>query len=102
MKRQLLTDIELDVQELKCLADSFSKTPTTVFREMMARNVLQMRGRLDELLNELNADCGEVASDTKESVADYVADNPISVSCELEAERSEERRVGKECRSRGS
>ncbi|GAE14649.1 hypothetical protein IX307_000370 [Bacteroides pyogenes] len=89
MKRQLLTDIELDVQELKCLADSFSKTPTTVFRELMARNVLQMRGRLDELLKELNADCGEVASDTKESVAAYVADNPLSVSCELEAETAQ-------------
>lgn len=86
MKRQLLTDIELDVQELKCLADSFSKTPTTVFRELMTRNVLQMRGRLDELLEELSANCGVASSDNKESVACYVTDDPLPISCELEVE----------------
>lgn len=85
MKQQLLTDIELDVQELKCLADSFSKTPTVVFRDLMTRNVLQMRGRLDELLEELGADCQHVASDTKEAAVSFVPEDAISESPQLDS-----------------
>lgn len=50
----LLTDIELDIQELKCLMDAFSREPNVALREVLKRNILQMRGRLDTLLLQLD------------------------------------------------
>lgn len=51
----LLTDIELDIQELKCLMDAFMREPNASLREVIRRNILQMRGRLDALLLNLDA-----------------------------------------------
>lgn len=54
----LLTDIELDVQELKYLMDVISHEPNSPLKEVARRSVLQMRSRLDALLQELNEkDC---------------------------------------------
>lgn len=52
--QSLLTNIELDIQELKCLMDAFSREPNVSIREVLRRNILQMRGRLDQLLSELD------------------------------------------------
>lgn len=49
----LLADIELDVHELKCVIDALSQNSGNTLREVARRNVLQMRARLDQLLEEL-------------------------------------------------
>lgn len=54
----LLADIELDVQELKYLIDVISHEPNSPLKEVAKRTVLQMRSRLDVLLQQLNQkDC---------------------------------------------
>lgn len=55
MKQKLLTDIELDVHELKYLMESFSKEPTQTLSELLKRSIARMQGRLDELLQEVDA-----------------------------------------------
>lgn len=63
MNQKLLTDIELDVQELKCLMKSFDSDHTSTLRELLKRSIIQMQGRLEQLKGEL----GEVQ--ISESVA---------------------------------
>lgn len=53
MKRKLLTDIELDVQGLKYLMESFSKESTVTLSELLKRNILQLQERLELLLQEV-------------------------------------------------
>ena len=55
MKQNLLTDIELDVHELKYLMDSFTKEPTPTLSELLKRSITRMQGRLDELQQEVDA-----------------------------------------------
>ena len=55
MKQKLLTDIELDVHELKYLMDSFTKEPTPTLSELLKRSITRMQGRLDELQQEVVA-----------------------------------------------
>ena len=55
MKQKLLTDIELDVHELKYLMDSFAKEPTPTLSELLKRSITRMQGRLDELQQEVDA-----------------------------------------------
>lgn len=50
----LLADIELDVQELKCLIDVISHESNSPLKEVAKRSALQMRSRLDVLLQQLN------------------------------------------------
>ena len=50
----LLNDIELDIQELKCLMEAVSRKPNSALREVAKRNIVQMRGRLDILLEQLD------------------------------------------------
>ena len=53
--RVLLNDIELDIQEIKLLVDVLSREPNAMLREVLKRNILQARDRLDRMLQELNA-----------------------------------------------
>ena len=48
MKQKLLTDIELDVHELKYLMESFSKESTQTLSELLKRSITRMQGHLDE------------------------------------------------------
>ena len=50
----LLTNIELDIQELKYLMKAFEREPNGTLREVLRRNILQMRDRLDQMLTELD------------------------------------------------
>ena len=50
----LLDDIELDIQELKYLMKAFEREPNGTLREVLKRNILQMRDRLDQMLTELD------------------------------------------------
>ena len=54
MKQSLLTDIELDVQELRYLIDALSKEHNGALCDIAKRNILQMRSRLDILYEELS------------------------------------------------
>lgn len=55
MKQKLLTDIELDVHELKCLMDSYSKEPTYTLSELLKRSIQRMQDRLELLTQELDS-----------------------------------------------
>ena len=50
----LLTNIELDIQELKYLMEAFEREPNGTLRDVLKRNILQMRDRLDQMLTELD------------------------------------------------
>ena len=52
MKQKLLTDIELDVHELKLLMNTFSKEPTQTLSELLKRSILRMQERLEQLSEE--------------------------------------------------
>ena len=82
MKQKLLTDIELDVHELKFLMDTFSKEPTQTLSELLKRSITRMQGRLDELQQEVDAvqvtsplTVEETAEETNE-VAESEVDSP--------------------------
>ncbi|WP_455586524.1 hypothetical protein [Bacteroides sp.] len=72
----LLTNIELDIQELKYLMDAFSREPNAPLRELLKRNILQMSGRLDQLLLELDV----VEKSAKELL------KPVQIEKEAETE----------------
>ncbi|WP_294628155.1 hypothetical protein [uncultured Bacteroides sp.] len=55
MKQKLLADIELDVHELKCLMESFSKEPNRTSSELLKRSITRMQGRLDEFSQEIGS-----------------------------------------------
>ena len=55
MKQKLLTDIELDVHELKLLVNTFSKEPTQTLSELLKRSILRMQERLEQLSEEISA-----------------------------------------------
>lgn len=96
MKQKLLTDIELDVHELKYLMESFSKEPTQTLSELLKRSIARMQEHLDELSKEIGSVEGEslssvpsassatvVAAVTAESVAlsaDIPSDTVVTVA----------------------
>ena len=55
MKQKLLTDIELDVHELKYLMESFSKESTQTLSELLKRSILRMQERSEQLSEEISA-----------------------------------------------
>ncbi|WP_308744007.1 hypothetical protein [uncultured Bacteroides sp.] len=79
MKQKLLTDIELDVHELKCLMESFSKEPNQTLSELLKRSIARMQGRLDELSQEIGS---VVVSDVPSSIIEetIVEEKEIVVS----------------------
>ncbi|MEG2071517.1 MAG: hypothetical protein RR034_09110, partial [Bacteroidales bacterium] len=50
----LLANIELDIQELKCLVGAFSQEPNAILRGVLKRNILQLHKRLDLLSQQLD------------------------------------------------
>lgn len=82
MKQTVLTDIELDVQEMKYLMESFSEEPTRTLAELLKRNILCMQGRLNDLLQEVESAC-----ETEEtSVTEEECEAPAEEECEVPAE----------------
>lgn len=51
----ILNDIELDIQELKCLMQAVTADPNPALRNVAKRNIRQMKARLDALLQLLEA-----------------------------------------------
>ena len=77
MKQKLLTDIELDVHELKYLMDSFTKEPTQTLSELLKRSITRMQGRLNELQQEVDAVQVTSSSAVEETVEE---DNEVTDS----------------------
>ena len=86
----LLNDIELDIQELKCLMEAVSRKPDSALREVAKRNIVQMRGRLDILLKQL--DRGAIPEN--ELPDRIINPMPEPVSAAAAAEEEEEIVVG--------
>ena len=74
MKQKLLTDIELDVHELKLLMNTFSKEPTQTLSELLKRSILRMQDRLEQLSEEIEA---VPVEDSPSSVAEVESEVPI-------------------------
>lgn len=55
MEQKLLTEIELDVQELKYLMNLFAKEPTQTLSDLLKRNIVRMQEHLDSLQQEVDA-----------------------------------------------
>ena len=85
MKQKLLTDIELDVHELKYLMDSFTKEPTPTLSELLKRSITRMQGRLDELQQEVDAvqvispSAVEETAEEEDGVAGSEEDSPVII-----------------------
>ena len=85
MKQKLLTDIELDVHELKYLMDSFTKEPTPTLSELLKRSITRMQGRLEELQQEVDAvqvispSAVEETAEEEDEVAGSVEDSPVII-----------------------
>lgn len=77
MKQKLLTDIELDVHELKYLMNTFSKEPTLTLSELLKRSILRMQERLERLSEEVDA--VQVIEAVVEKEAPVVVENEIVV-----------------------
>ena len=85
MKQKLLTDIELDVHELKLLMNTFSKEPTQTLSELLKRSITRMQGRLDELQQEVDAvqvispSAVEETAEEEDEVAGSEEDSPVII-----------------------
>ncbi|WP_411956155.1 hypothetical protein [Bacteroides hominis] len=79
----LLNDIELDIQELKCLMEAVSRKPNSALREVAKRNIVQMRGRLDILLEQL--DRGALPENELPDRIINPMPEPVSAAAEAEA-----------------
>lgn len=88
----LLNDIELDIQELKCLMEAVSRKPDSALREVAKRNIVQMRGRLDILLEQL--DRGALPENELPDRIINPMPEPVSAAEEEAAEEEEEIVVG--------
>ena len=84
----LLNDIELDIQELKCLMEAVSRKPDSALREVAKRNIVQMRGRLDILLEQL--DRGALPENELPDRIINPMPEPVSAAAEAAAAAEEE------------
>ena len=94
MKQKLLTDIELDVHELKYLMDSFTKEPTPTLSELLKRSITRMQGRLDELQQEVDAvqvtSESAVVKEDEEGEAIVAEEKPVVIAAAAETAAAEE------------
>ena len=100
MKQKLLTDIELDVHELKYLMDSFTKEPTPTLSELLKRSITRMQGRLDELQQEVDAvqvtSESAVVKEDEEGEAIVAEEKPVVIAAAAETAAEEEEEAEEE------
>lgn len=87
----LLNDIELDIQELKCLMEVVSRKPDSALREVAKRNIVQMRGRLDILLEQL--DRGAIPENELPDRIINPMPEPVSAAAAAAEEEEEEEEI---------
>ena len=86
----LLTNIELDIQELKYLMKAFEREPNGTLREVLKRNILQMRDRLDQMLTELDTVQKPVEGENIQPIlTETVIEEPV-VEDEMEEKEAED------------
>lgn len=83
--KALLADIELDVQELKCIIDALSREKTAVLCNVAKRNIHRMYQELDQLMNEINV----ISSDVSAGDVTFSANECLN-NIDVEAEKTEE------------
>lgn len=88
MKQKLLTDIELDVHELKYLMESFSNEPTSTLSDLLKRSICRMQERLGQLSEEIDA--VQIESSEEVEQENEVDENTEDDEIEAEAEAAEE------------
>ncbi len=74
----LLNDIELDIQELKCLMQAVSNDANPALRIVAKRNIQQMRARLDALQKML--DEASIVAEPVSPVTSVTSGEPSSVA----------------------
>lgn len=81
----LLNDIELDVQELKCLLRVVSNESDAALRMVARRNIRQMKARLDALLLQLDEvpAVAEPAKEPPSAVVESAEEAPVAVVPEV-------------------
>lgn len=81
----ILNDIELDVQELKCLLRAVSNESDAALRMVARRNIRQMKARLDALLLQLDEvpAVAEPAKEIPSVVAEPAKEAPAAVVPEV-------------------
>lgn len=79
MKQTVLTDIELDVQEMKYLMESFSEEPTRTLAELLKRNIICMQSRLNDLLQEVESACESEETSVTEEECEAPAEEEVLV-----------------------
>lgn len=87
MKQKLLTDIELDVHELKYLMESFSNEPTSTLSDLLKRSICRMQERLGQLSEEIDA--VQIESSEEVEQENEVDENTEDVEIEAEAEEAD-------------
>lgn len=88
MKQKLLTDIELDVHELKYLMESFSNEPTSTLSDLLKRSICRMQERLGQLSEEIDA--VQIESSEEVEQENEVDENTEDDEIEAEVEAAEE------------
>lgn len=78
MNHKLLTDIELDVQELKCLMKSFNEEPTSTLKDLLKRNIAQMQERLEDLVKNIEETQTSIPNISVEQLSESEATNKLN------------------------
>lgn len=85
----LLTDIELDIQELKCVMQAVEQGNNPALREVARRNIRQMQARLSELERLLDETTATTSVETVAVAEAVPAAEPVTHETPVEADLEE-------------
>lgn len=85
----LLTDIELDIQELKCVMQAVEQGNNPALREVARRNIRQMQARLSELERLLDETTATTPVETVAVAEAVPAAEPVTHEAPVEADLEE-------------
>lgn len=85
----LLTDIELDIQELKCVMQAVEQGNNPALREVARRNIRQMQARLSELERLLDETTATTPVETVAVAEAVPAAGPVTHETPVEADLEE-------------
>lgn len=85
----LLTDIELDIQELKCVMQAVEQGNNPALREVARRNIRQMQARLSELERLLDETTATTPVETVAVAEAVPAAEPVTHETPVEADLEE-------------
>ena len=85
----LLTDIELDIQELKCVMQAVEQGNNPALREVARRNIRQMQARLSELERLLDETTATTPVETVAVAEAVPTAEPVTHEAPVEADLEE-------------